>query len=151
MNNPEQDIESSGAEAEYRVEDQIGFVLRKVHQRASVIFERVMREFKVTPMQFTLLVKLDDMGDVSQNQLGRLAAMDPATTFGVINRLKKRDLVQQRSDPNDGRRVILTLTEKGQAKISAMRGKAVEVSAQTLAPLDPEDRTHLLNLLSKLI
>ena len=49
--------------AGYRLEDQVGFVLRKVHQRASEVFARVMAEFEVTPQQFSTLVKLDDVGE----------------------------------------------------------------------------------------
>ena len=84
---------------DYRLEDQVGFVLRKVHQRASEIFARVMAEFEVTPQQFSTLVKLDDLGESTQNRLGRLVAMDPATTQGVVERLRKRDLVRVRPDP----------------------------------------------------
>lgn len=137
-------------DANYQVEDQIGYILRKVHQRASSIFESVMEEFAITPMQFTILIKLHDEGETSQNRLGRLAAMDPATTFGVVNRLKKQDMIQLRSDPTDGRRILLSLTAKGQKKVSAMRAVAANVSKQTLEPLAPAEQEVLLALLMKL-
>jgi len=144
-------LETGRSSVEYRVEEQIGFVLRKVHQRASAIFESVMGEFDVTPMQFTVLIKLDDEGETSQNQLGRLAAMDPATTFGVISRLKKRGFVIQRKDPTDGRRILLDLTQSGQQKAQEMRHRAAEVSAQTLEPLAPDERETILVLLNKMV
>ena len=74
----------------YRLEEQIGFKLRKVHQQASEVFARVMAGYDVTPTQFAALTKLYDEGAVSQNALGRLTAMDPATMSGVVNRLKNR-------------------------------------------------------------
>ncbi len=74
---------------EYRLEAQVGFVLRKVHQRASEIFARVMAEFEVTPQQFSTLVKLDDVGESTQNRLGRLVAMDPATTQPASQRVSR--------------------------------------------------------------
>lgn len=140
------DIDSTN----YRVEEQIGFILRKAHQRASAIFENVMKDYDVTPTQFTLLIKLADEREASQNRLGRLAAMDPATTFGVISRLKKQGLVEQRKDTGDARRIVLSLTDKGQDKIAAMRQVAKNVSARTLEPLTPADQQNLLTLLSKL-
>ncbi|MBZ0218736.1 MAG: MarR family winged helix-turn-helix transcriptional regulator [Fimbriimonadaceae bacterium] len=144
------EIASELTGGDYRVEEQIGFILRKVHQRASAIFESVMTDFDITPVQFTLLVKLADEDEASQNRLGRLAAMDPATTFGVIARLKKRGLVQQRKDADDARRIVLSLTEKGRKKVSAMRLVAKNVSIQTLEPLEPSEQELLLTLLAKL-
>jgi MarR family transcriptional regulator, lower aerobic nicotinate degradation pathway regulator len=138
-------------EPEYSVEDQIGFVLRRTHQRASAIFETVMGGFQVTPTQFTTLIKLQDLGEVSQNRLGRMAAMDPATTFGVISRLKKRDLITQRTDPNDARRILLRLTQEGDKCASAMRVVAVQVSQEILAPLTGDEQEMILKLLGKLM
>jgi DNA-binding MarR family transcriptional regulator len=50
---------------------------------------------------------------VSQNQLGRLTAMDPATISGVIGRLTTRGYVQASPDPKDARVVVLGLTPAG--------------------------------------
>lgn len=77
---------------DYRLEDQVGFVLRRAHQRASGIFAEVMGRYDVTPTQFAALAKLADVAPVSQNELGRLTAMDPATIFGVVSRLVKRGM-----------------------------------------------------------
>jgi len=128
--------------AAYVLEDQVGFVLRKAHQRASEIFVQVMGRFDITPTQFAALAKIDDEGEVSLAALGRLTAMDPATAFGVVSRLRKRDLVTQRPDPADGRRVVLHLTKTGKALVTEMKAVAADVSRETLAPLtDAEGRT----------
>jgi MarR family transcriptional regulator, lower aerobic nicotinate degradation pathway regulator len=140
---------NAAAEA-YRLEDQIGFVLRRAHQRASGIFAAVMGDFGVTPTQFAALAKLDDLGAVSQNELGRLTAMDPATIWGVVSRLAKRGLVTQSPDPNDARLVMLTLTDKGRDDVRAMKTVAAEVSRQTLQPLTDEEAATLLSLLRRI-
>ena len=139
------------ADPGYSVEDQIGYILRRTHQRATAIFESVMGDFQITPTQFTTMIKLQDLGEVSQNRLGRMAAMDPATTFGVISRLKKRDLITQRTDPNDARRVLLRLTPEGDTCANAMRDIATRVTEDTLAPLTGNERKTLLALLAKLM
>ena len=41
--------------AVYRLEDQVGFLLRCAHQRATEIFSAVMGRFAVTPTQFAAL------------------------------------------------------------------------------------------------
>jgi DNA-binding MarR family transcriptional regulator len=134
----------------YRLEDQVGFVLRKAHQRASEVFNRVMAEFEVTPQQFSTIIKLDDVGETTQNRLGRLVAMDPATTLGVVSRLRKRGLVGVRPDPAHQRRLLVGLTAEGRAAAKRMRACAHEVSEAVLAPLSPEQRQRFMHLLGLL-
>jgi MarR family transcriptional regulator, lower aerobic nicotinate degradation pathway regulator len=136
--------------AGYVLEEQVGFLLRCAHQRATETFNAAMAEFGVTPTQFAALTKLDDLGAVSQNQLGRLTAMDPATISGVIGRLTARGYVQQAPDKKDARLLVLALTPAGQSAIAAMKAVATEVSRTTLAPLSHAERTQLLKSLAKI-
>jgi MarR family transcriptional regulator, lower aerobic nicotinate degradation pathway regulator len=134
----------------YVLEDQIGFRLRKAHQRATDIFNEVMSGFEVTPTQFATLAKLDDVGPIAQNQLGRLVAMDPATIFGVVGRLMKRGWVEQRVDQKDARVVLVALTPEGRRAVARMKAVAAEVSHKTLAPLSRKEAETLLRLIAKL-
>lgn len=134
----------------YVLEDQVGFLLRRAHQRSSDIFGEVFQEFGVTPTQFAALAKLDDAGPMSQNGLGRMTAMDPATIFGVVGRLIKRGYVAQQQDEQDGRAVRLSLTAEGAAAVRRMRAVAAEVSQRTLSPLTPEEAEQFLALLRRL-
>lgn len=134
----------------YRLEAQIGFVLRCVHQRATEIFNSTMSLHAVTPTQFAVLAKLSDLGSVSQNQLGRLTAMDPATTSGVVGRLIVRGFVVQSPAPEDARLVLLSLTPAGKSAVAEMKTDAAEVSRRTLEPLTPDEASALLAALEKL-
>src|SRR5258708_20722561 len=89
------------APAGYVLEEQIGHLLRRAHQRATALFLETMAELDLTPTQYAALVKIGDVEEISQNHLGRLTAMDPATSQGVIRRLEARGLITLRPDPND--------------------------------------------------
>lgn len=134
----------------FQLENYLGHLLRKASQRTGEIFHRVMANYDVTPTQFAALIKLHDEGEVSQNVLGRLTAMDPATILGVISRLRRRDLVVSRFDPDDGRRILLCLTEDGRAVVSEMMAIADDVAAEALTPLTKAESRTLLRLLVKL-
>lgn len=136
--------------ASYRLEAQIGYVLRRAHQKATGIFNAVMGEFGVTPTQFAALARLDDAGRVSQNELGRLTAMDPATIWGVVNRLIKQGYVAQSAHPGDARLVMVELTEAGRKATLRMKAVAAEVSRETLAPFTEAEARQLLALLGRL-
>jgi DNA-binding MarR family transcriptional regulator len=144
-------VDQAGRQAaEYVLEDQVGFLLRCAHQRATEIFNAVMGPFAVTPTQFAALAKLDDLGSVSQNQLGRLTRMDPATVSGVVGRLIARGLVRQSPDARDARLVLLALTSSGRAAVLEMKAAAAEVSRRTLEPLKPGETDALLRALVRI-
>ena len=75
----------------YRLDDQIGYVLRRVTQRHLAIFAAAIPE--VTTTQFAVLARLAEIGPQSQNHLGRETAMDAATIKGVVDRLARLGLV----------------------------------------------------------
>jgi MarR family transcriptional regulator, lower aerobic nicotinate degradation pathway regulator len=147
---PAGNLDPATRAAVYTLEDQVGFLLRCAHQRATEIFNAVMARYTVTPTQFAALAKLDDVGSVSQNQLGRLTRMDPATISGVVGRLIARGYVRQSTDIKDARLVLLMLTPLGQTAVTAMKGVAAEVSRRTLAPLNAAEATALHKALAKI-
>ncbi|QPC86138.1 MarR family transcriptional regulator [Mesorhizobium sp. NBSH29] len=133
---------------DYQLQDQIGFVLRKAHQRHVAIFAAAIAD--LTPPQFAALAKLYDVGETSQNQLGQLIAMDAATVKGVIDRLKARGLVVLSKNDGDKRRLMVNLSDEGRRAILSMVPRAREISENTLSPLSPKEAETLLKLLAKI-
>lgn len=135
----------------YKIEDQIGYLLRRAHQRASAIFQTSIGDPNITPTQYSSMVKLNEYNELSQNLLGRLVGMDKATMQGVVRRLKDRGLVDSRPDPGDARRTLLSLTLDGQKSVNKLTLNGPAVSRETLKPLTPAEQRQLLELLSKIV
>ena len=133
----------------YVLEEQIGFILRQVWQRHATIFAREIG-INLTPTQWAAVSKLAETGPCSQNLLGRLTAMDVATIKGVIDRLTARGLTETSPDPEDGRRLLVSLTRAGQQLVEKAAPNAIVISRETLAPLDAKEREMLLALLDRL-
>src|SRR6202142_859526 len=133
----------------YVLDEQIGFILRQVWQRHAAIFAREIG-INLTSAQWAVLAKLTETGPCSQNQLGRLTAMDVATIKGVIDRLTARGLTETSADSQDGRRLLVSLTRAGQQMVEKMAPNAIGITKETLAPLDARERETLVLLLSKL-
>jgi DNA-binding MarR family transcriptional regulator len=137
------------AKPPYVLDEQVGFILRQVWQRHSSIFARDIGT-NLTPTQWAALSKLAETGPCSQNQLGRLTAMDVATIKGVIDRLTARGLTETSQDPEDGRRLLVSLTRAGQQLAEKLAPNALAITRETLAPLDAKERELLMALLNKL-
>ena len=133
---------------EYRLQDQVGFVLRKAHQRHVSIFAAHIGD--LTPPQFAALARLADVGETSQNQLGTLIAMDAATVKGVIDRLKTRGLVELSKHDGDKRRLMVSLTDEGRETVQRLIPLAEKITAETLAPLTAKEAATLMKLLSRI-
>ena len=134
----------------YDVGAQVGFLLRRAHQRHAALFAEAMGELDLTPTQFNALVRVVELGAVSQNQLGRLAAMDPATVQGVVRRLEERGLLQRGTDSGDRRTTVLAATEAGLKLAQRATVIGLEVTQATLAPLSSLEQQALLEALVKL-
>ena len=134
----------------YVLENQVGHLLRRAHQRHTAIFQATVEDEQLTPLQFAALMRLADVGETSQNQLGRLTAMDAATMQGVIKRLISRGLIDRRPDPNDRRRLLLTLSAAGERMVDGVKDIGFRITDRTLEPLSQAERETFIKLLRRL-
>lgn len=132
------------------LDDQTGHLLRCAHKRASAIFASFLSDHQLTPPQYFAMVRLSEVGRLSQNHLGRLTAMHPATIQGVIQRLCERGLITRMPDHNNRRRIILQLTPAGSASVEALQAQMVETDDAILAPLSVGERELFLGFLKRL-
>ena len=132
----------------YVLDAQIGYKLRIANQKHLEIFAREIPE--VTPTQFAVLARLLEVGQVSQNHLGRLVGTDAATTKGVVSRLAKNNYVDVLRSDADKRRLLISLTKKGVWETQKFIKKAARVSELTTSKLSPKQARKLNDLLAKL-
>lgn len=144
---PDTGTETSANEG-YRLEEQVGHILRLVSQRHAAIFQ-ASAVMGLTPTQFAALIRLDEMGECSQNRLGRNTAMDVATIKGVVDRLNRKGFVTLRRDDKDKRRTMISLTPAAKARVSELKDIGTKISQETLKPLSASEQRSFLRLLRK--
>jgi MarR family transcriptional regulator, lower aerobic nicotinate degradation pathway regulator len=139
----------SNSRSEYRLDDQVGFLLRVAMQRHTSIFmSQIVKG--LTQTQFAAIAKLREVGPCSQNQLGRLIYLDAATTKGVVDRLAARGFISVRPDAHDRRRRAIALTDLGRKVADAAVKVAGEITRHTLTPLTAAEQKSVVRLLRKL-
>ena len=144
-----EDTKIQDVQSHYVLEDQIGYVLRVASQmHASVFLKHTMEG--LTPTQFSALVRIAEIGECSQNRLGRLTSMDVATIKGVVDRLKKKGFVGLEPDPIDKRRTIIRLTETSKTMVKNLHALGDRISEETLKPLSAAEQATLIRLLRKI-
>ncbi|MCS6892439.1 MAG: MarR family winged helix-turn-helix transcriptional regulator [Rhodovarius sp.] len=136
--------------AAYPLDASAGHLLRRAVQRHQALFQEYAAGLGLTAPQFAALTMLAELGRTTQNRLGRLVAMDPATIQGVMRRLILRGLAATERDPLDRRALVLVITPQGRAVVRAARAAGAAANRALLAPLSEEEQALLLSLLRRL-
>ena len=143
------DSPAQAPDGKYRLEDQVGFLLRLAGQRHAAIFQN-MAPLDLTPTQFAAMVCLAQFGDCSQNELGRRTAMDVATIKGVVDRLRAKGMVTVAADSGDRRRSVLSIAPEYGAKVDELFDAGHGISRKTVESLTESEGAELLRLLRKI-
>jgi len=105
--------------------------------------------------QIAVLLHLESEGQATISDLARAEGMRPQSMGAIIAALEAAGHVQGRPDPADGRRTLLSLTERCAAWMQAGRIARQDMLAGAIAArLSPEEQTQLgaaLPLLARLV
>lgn len=134
---------------QYVLDAQIGFQLRLAYQKSCAIFSLAVPG--LTPTQWAVIAKLHELGECSQNLLGRETGMDTSTIKGVVTRLLSRNIIEILPDESDRRRVSICLTSEGQQLYGRYSGAALLVGEHTMSGLSEGEKRVFRDLLNKLV
>jgi DNA-binding MarR family transcriptional regulator len=109
-----------------------------------------MNDLDLTPTQHAALATLLKHGELSQNQLGRLTAMDPSTISIVVRKLMKDGFIRRRGSRKDQRVAMIRLTDEGTRFTIDRLADSMEVARRVLSPLSAVEQELLLDLLHKI-
>jgi DNA-binding MarR family transcriptional regulator len=87
--------------------------LRRIVKALHEYSTSVEKRFGLTGPQLWALWELSRAGTLSLKELSARMHLDPSTVTGVVDRLQKRGLLVRATDPEDRRRVVLSLTAEG--------------------------------------
>ena len=126
------------------------FLFRRAHQIAAAAFADACRHLDLTPSQYSVLFMLREVNEASQNELGRLVALDRSTTSLVLRSLTERRLVREYADPDDKRKKRLRLTDAGRLILAEAERLSARSNEHLLGTLGEEKSRLLLSLLAQL-
>lgn len=104
----------------------------------------------LTLSQFGVLEALYNKGCLSVGEVKRLILSSDGTMPVVVRNLVKAGLIARRQDPEDHRRYLLELTEKGRQVVEPLSAANLKMLFDQLeAAWTPEEIRQLLQLLRK--
>jgi DNA-binding MarR family transcriptional regulator len=118
-----QDLNVNDVAGAFRVS--IGMLVRRLRQ--------VKTERDLTLPESSALARLDRGGPTTSAALARAEQISPQSMGATLGGLEKRGLIERRSDPEDGRRIVMSLTDTGQQMLRNRRAAGTERMAQALS------------------
>lgn len=112
-------------DAMLRLDAQFCFPLYAATNLITRAYGPLLRPLGLTYPQYLVMLVLWEQPQITVKDLGARLLLDSGTLSPLLARLKAARLVKKGSDPEDGRRVIISLTARGEA----LRGPASEVPA----------------------
>ncbi|MET8473631.1 MarR family winged helix-turn-helix transcriptional regulator [Streptomyces sp. NPDC006422] len=126
--------------------DGVGPLARQLNQlHTRLWYEQVHQD--LTGPQFTVLSLLNLHGDMDQGTLGALAHLDKSTAAPLLERLRRRELLDIEKDERDRRRKVVRITEAGRRLVTRLAPGVTDVSDQLLEVLPADERAEFLRML----
>jgi len=134
----------------YNYGDSFGFALSRASGVMKNRFHHVLRDYKVTPDQTVVLLRLSSIEGVSPTILAEAIAKDKPNTIRIIDKLIQKDLISITESSNDKRSYLVFLTEKGVNLKEQLIPIAEALKKQALKDFQPEEVEQFKAFLRKM-
>jgi DNA-binding MarR family transcriptional regulator len=125
-------------------------VVTRVGQTMSRLIEDCLEPVGLKLRHYTVLSSLAADGAMSQQEIGSLLSMDPATTATTVDELERDGLLVRYREPDNRRKYAVELTAAGRRTLKRAERALDALEADALGELRAADRTQLRRLLGVL-
>ena len=105
--------------------------------------DAVVRPHGITVTQYTALTVLEQHPGMSSAQLARHAFVSAQAMEGIVRALSEAGLIDRVRDPQNRRRMTISLTSSGTALLAACRADVDRIEGEAFAGLSADQRGQL--------
>ena len=132
-----------------KLDNQLCFRLYAASKEIIRQYSPLLDELDLTYTQYITLLVLWEKDQISVKELGSKLYLDSGTLTPLLNKLKKKGLIEKNKHEKDGRELIISLTEKGKN----LKEKALDIpeSVSKCVKLKNDEALAFFKLLNKVL
>jgi MarR family transcriptional regulator, organic hydroperoxide resistance regulator len=115
-----------------KLDNQLCFALYAASNRITRLYQPLLAELGITYPQYLVLLVLWEQDGLSVGELGQKLDLDSGTLTPLLKRMETAGIVDRQRDPEDERRVVVSLTTTG----NKLRDKALDIPGALACRVD---------------
>jgi DNA-binding MarR family transcriptional regulator len=128
-----------------------GFLVRRMWQIHVSMFLQETKGSGMTPLQFSILLVLEESPDLEQFALAFRVGLDRSNLSEIVSRMTGAGLLKCGPSPRDRRTKVARLTKQGQQLLRKLRGRVNRSHAHLLEDLPASERADFLRMMKKVV
>jgi len=131
--------------------ESFGYVVNHLGRLFARALETRLAALGVPLGQFPLLIAFWEEDGLTQSEIARRLDLEQPTVANTLRRMQRDGLVTPSPDPDNRRRVLFHLTDRGRALEQPLMAQARAANSAASATLEPAEAETLLALMRKMI
>ncbi len=132
------------------LETLMGYNARRASLTIIARFMANMAAYDLRPVDFSVMSLIIHNPGITSRQLCSTLGLLPPNLVGMINALERRNLIERRPHPTDGRAMGLHPSDQGRSLMQQAEQTAAQLERQATARLTPVENRTLIRLLKKI-
>jgi DNA-binding MarR family transcriptional regulator len=125
------------------------YEVKQVELAVRALMDEVLRPAGVTTLQYTALTVLARREGVTSAELARNSFVTAQTMTDMVGALERRGLIVREQDPAHGRRLLISLSDKGREFLEEHAADVAAIEDQMVSKLSKGERTALHDMLNR--
>lgn len=113
------------------LEQQICYAMHTTVRAFDAVYRDLLAEHGLSYPQYIALMTVGEHGPLTVSRLGELMRLDSGTLSPLLKRMEAAGLVARARDPEDERRVLVSVTASGRERLAALSDLPHEIAARS--------------------
>jgi len=130
--------------------DQVLVSLRQIIRAIDLHSKKLERESGLTGPQLLIMQHIDTPGEMTSGVIARKVSLSQATVTSILDRLERKELLKRERSHTDKRKVIISLTKKGEQALEGAPTLMQESFINAFNQLEDWEQSLILSSVQRL-
>ena len=133
-----------------QLEECVNYLLTTAQHSVFLKMTEKLSVYDITPVQYAVLYCLWENNGTSPKEIAERLKLENSTISGILERMKKKELIKRSISKEDRRFIQVVLTEKGASLNEDVLATVEQVNTEVLSVFSDEERESLKSYLRTL-